>query len=472
MIALLSVRALRGLIVTISVTLMAPFAHAVLGGTDSGGGAGCIGPDGKMATLYYCGAYLGTRPTQVVPPPKPLSIDGPSQTPSEVKELLQYVSKQTYLSPETRETLIRAIQPSFKRKYFSTLSPPELTAPLVARIKEEFHRATGLDSQNLSLYAVTDTQAHVSNYDGKAQVTYLLPAFFALPTLEQKMVALFHESLWVFQPDADYSTIVAQEIAFEAVIARPGRPAREFDFLKKIQGEKVTTGLVSLAIQSDLQTGALDGFVSKQGELSSLKLIGLSNIKCFNKTINMATAKAKSDDTTVGPELKDLSDQCVTDYENYLDGLRRSFPRSIFLAVVGSSESKELLDRVRISTGSDIYPNTILRSLNYFICYIAGRGDYERITTCGVEIDPTEAKGTVNLLLALEKSQPNGWLDRTLETIKESAVMIRLQSSAEGAKNGALTPVHAPEITNKDEEIEDWYKRKTERKTCFLGFCR
>ncbi|MGZ3695244.1 MAG: hypothetical protein ACXWQO_13980, partial [Bdellovibrionota bacterium] len=113
-----------------------------LGGTDSGGGAGCKDEQGHLKTLYYCGAYKGPSPAPVTPAPQPLSIDGPSEQPKEIGALIDFIGKLHYLEASTRKELIRAIKPSFKRKYFSTLSPPALTAPIVERIKEEFHRAT------------------------------------------------------------------------------------------------------------------------------------------------------------------------------------------------------------------------------------------------------------------------------------------------------------------------------------------
>src|ERR1017187_7472196 len=152
-------------------------AQAFCGSEGKGGGAGCTNPDGSLNTLYYCGAYkepssgVITGPVTYPQPPPPSINDGPSQIPPELQALQDYISNFPYLSLKTKTILLDAMKPSFIRRYFQTVMPPELTAPIVVRIKAEFQRATGLDINNLQLYGVTDVNASISNYRDKVPVT-------------------------------------------------------------------------------------------------------------------------------------------------------------------------------------------------------------------------------------------------------------------------------------------------------------
>jgi len=439
-----------GIVLTILLTMSTSLAWAAgQGGTDSGGGAGCVDANGKIKTLYYCGAYNGPAPLPVGPPPKPLSVDGPSETPKELPALVAFLSKVQYLSKGTRNSLILAIQPSFKRKYFTVSAAPALTAPIVARIKEEFYRATGISPENLSLYAVTDTNAKISNFPDAAQITYLLPSFSALSTPEQRMVALFHESLWVWQPDSDYETIVGREMAFEALVQEPNNTARLFDFVRKMEGDKLSTGYVSLAVRADLESGALNGFAGKQGTFSSLSFLGANTAHCFNQAVRSSHAGYNIfDGKTVGTSLKNLTDQCLTAFENQLDALRRKYPKSVFLSIAGSDDAKQKLEEARLEVGQDFSFDigSIPASFNNYLCYIAGTNK-----DCGTPDLQSYygAEGTFLSLFALEKpfaGDPTYGLCPvdSLELFNESAVTLQLESDPARAANGALVAASRP----------------------------
>jgi hypothetical protein len=334
------------------VALSSSFAFAV-GNEGSGGGAACVDQKGNPITLYYCGAYNSPIPIIPTQPAPPLSTDAPSENPPELAVLEKTIAQFPYLEKRTRAALLEAIKPSFIRKYFTASAPPNLTAPLVARIKGEFQRATGIDPIHLELYAITDTNAHISNYGPAVTITYLLPLYTVLPTTEQKVVALFHESLWALAPNATYETIVDSETAFEAVLAKPNDTARLLDFVSKIDAlvdsldgnsenayaGRTYAGLNALLLKSDMESGALSGFLTPNGEFTNLQLFGQANIKCF-KDVSGFPARAGD------PEGMDFSagssEICAAMYMDYLDGLRRTYPKSQFLARVGD-EAKTIL---------------------------------------------------------------------------------------------------------------------------------
>src|ERR1700722_9961577 len=91
--------------------------QAFAGAEGKGGGAGYPQSDGSIITLLECGAYQ--EPVLYTPPPPGplLRIDGPSEKPEGLDELINYITNYPYLELSQKKTLIAAIQPSFYRKY-------------------------------------------------------------------------------------------------------------------------------------------------------------------------------------------------------------------------------------------------------------------------------------------------------------------------------------------------------------------
>jgi hypothetical protein len=411
----------------------------VMGAGSTGGGAACSDANGQPTTLYYCGAYQepSATPTAL---PSPLSIDGPSEKPADLDDLENYISGIPYLTDETRFAITNAMQPSFTRKYFSTVAPPDLTAPIVARIKAEFQSATGIDPSHLTLYAVTDTNAHMDNYADPIQVTYLLPAYFSLPTKEQRMVALFHESLWVLEPKADYPMIVGQELAFEAAMTQPNDPARLLDFVKKMQGDNVSTpGSMTLALREDVQSGALQGFLNSNGDFSNFQLFGKDTIDCFNqiRTNDVGSLKV-----------------CATTYLDYLDNLRRTYPKSNFLSLVGDEAKKLFADETSYQVQylwpvmSTLYPSAALYNLVSFAN--GGRADLVKISALEpmlVDDYPRDwdayEPGISHLFWSLAEKNSNGEAavqeGNVGPNLTTDLVMIHVDTSDQSAKDGPLS---------------------------------
>ena len=265
-----------------------------------------------------------------LPPAPPLAIDAPSITPDGLTELIQYIQNYPHLAAYQKKILIDAIQPSFYRKYFYVDQAPDLTNQITLRIKEQFQRATGLKPEQLILYGVTDTNAQLSHSDQKAQITYLLPAFRRLKTMEEKMTALIHENEWVLNPGATYLDVVTTEMAFEAALQKPNDTVRQIAFTKNFLSlnpghdvnssqsfygiywtlyQTITPQYMKLLLKRDLETGALKGFLNDQNQFTNIQLFGSENINCSS-----------------------TYDICKTQLLNYLDGLLRTYPQSLLLS--------------------------------------------------------------------------------------------------------------------------------------------
>ncbi len=365
-------------------------SNAFAGPRDSAGGAGCVNSKGQVNTLYYCGAYHGPIVNAPAAPAPALSTDNPSEQIPEVTALEQYITSLPYLDEMDKGTILNAVVPSFTRKYFSTSNPPGVTAPIVSRIKAEFQAASGLGSKNLVLYGVTDVNAKMDNYDDRIEVTYLLPAFFALPTPEERMVALFHENLWVMFPNTDYSTIIGIEMAFESMVAQPDNAQRAVDFVTRFASQnsnasetffnggtifpdgtrfEITnrsmvwfgqySGYLTLLVKNDLQTGALEGFVNSQGQISVAQLFGPPSIaNCILGIDSM--------DSCGG--VYELS----INYKNYVDGICRKYPKSLYLAyldwVIEDNSQLDLSDFITFIEGnthasSNAAENSIVKAI-------------------------------------------------------------------------------------------------------------
>lgn len=318
------------------LTALSPLSFAAMGNEGSGGGAGCPQSDGSVITLLECGAYQEPQSQVPTPPSPPTAIDGPSETPDGLNDLVNYINAFPYLEAKDKQTLLGAIQPSFYRKYFSVDSAPDLTQPIVDRIKGEFQRATGLQPSQLILYGVTDTQAKLTNSDHQAQITYLLPAFRNLKTKEEKMTALVHENYWVLHPSATYLDVVTAEMAFEAAMQKPDDIARVIQYVKSVIGNTTSPRIMQLVLKQDLASGALNGFANSQGQFTNMDLFGRDNIQCEWNAINLYRSESESHDEQTyfraDPDFQQAEDICKTKLLDYRDALLRKYPQSAFLA--------------------------------------------------------------------------------------------------------------------------------------------
>jgi hypothetical protein len=307
----------------VAIALSSTAAHLSFAGAGSGGGgAGCPQSDGSVITLLECGARQDPDPNPTFdPPPGPSAIDAPSQTPDGLAELQNYIKNYPYLDDAQKKVMLDAFQPTFYRKYFFVDNAPDLTYSIVERIKGEFQRATGLDRSQLILYGVTDTSAHISNSDQPVQITYLLPAFRQLKTMEEKMTALYHENYWVVHPSATYLEVVNAEMAFEAAMQKPGDAQKQIDYIRGFT--QWSPALQKLFLQKDFETGALKGFANDKNEITNIELFGSDVISCFNGLDGTGSYGSNWN-------------ACQTEFLDHRDSLLRSFPNSLFLASIRS----------------------------------------------------------------------------------------------------------------------------------------
>lgn len=316
----------RKLMIAIGLFPLLAFAS---GGSVGNGGAGCIATDGHVITFYDCGIYHAPTNGDIPPPDAALPIDAPSETPQGLTELTQFVQNMPYLEKDSKNTILAAITPTIYRKYFSVV-PADLTQPVQTRILFQFKNVTGKDPSQLELFGVTDTRASLSYINRPGQITYLLPGFSKIATLHGKMAALFHEAWWVMHPDSNEEAAVAAEMSLQAVLDAPNDPSKLLNFVKLFEVNRYpgnpetyfSRNVSKLILRTDIESGALKGFVDSSNRITSWQLFGKDVIDCYNG-IHSASDPYSADD------------ECKLRYVAHLNALRTQYPRSLFLATIG-----------------------------------------------------------------------------------------------------------------------------------------
>jgi hypothetical protein len=229
------------------------------GGIEGGNGGAGIDRNGRYMTFYSAGLYTE---------PQPISGVGPDVIPG-VDALIAFAQQFPYWSAQEKSFLINAAMPSSTHEYYKVLGD-QFGAQTKARLLAEFARVTGQPVQSLELFAVTDTQ--------KRQ-TFLLPAFYSLSTADQVAI-MFHENYWLLFPNADYNTVVAAEMAFQAVFSAPTDPARIMDLLSKYGDSDETLQVMA---KEDQASGALKGLLTAKG-IPMAQLLGDAVVHCKGNT--------------------------------------------------------------------------------------------------------------------------------------------------------------------------------------------
>ena len=224
-------------------------ATPALGGHDGNGGGG-IKRNGQYMTFYSAGLYVE----------RALSGNGLP----EIDQLVDTISKMTFFGGTTQAKIIGAIVPNTKREY---LKVQNFDNTIKARLLNEFSRVTGVNSKELELYAVTDTNT------GQ---TFLLPNFFQLSSVD-KMTILFHEAYWVMNPKSSYSQVVDAEMSFQAVLESPDNFDRSILFIEKVGSQ---SDRLRLLLAHDLAVKALNPLIKRNGEISMADLLGPEFVDC------------------------------------------------------------------------------------------------------------------------------------------------------------------------------------------------
>ena len=228
--------------------------YAKMGSEGVGGGAG-VKKNGVYKTFYSAGLYV--EPTYV----DAEEIPGLSET-------IESISNMEFLSISTKALLINALVPGENRQYFIA-KPEGLTKEIHTKLLEEFSKATGENPDNINLFGLTDK---------KQRITYLLPDFFQLETLNERQAALLHEALWIARPNFKYSDIIQTEMAFQAILENPNNNGAIIDFATRVSEKK--EDLVIAALYQDKKTNALKGFLDAKGLVSMKKLLGADFFDC------------------------------------------------------------------------------------------------------------------------------------------------------------------------------------------------
>ena len=314
--------------------LLLPLAVLARENGGRGGGAGTIRGD-ILETFYRAGVQVGAPITSPDVPSSPAAVDQASIVPLGLEELEGYIQGLSYLTPVTKSRLLLAIRPSLTRKYIRVSNlAPELRKDIVQNLLREFGRITGLDPRKLKLYAFTNTTVALAHTNEPGRVTYLLDGFDKLQSRTEQMTALFHESFWVLNPQASYQQVVQAEIDFQAALEAPHDTKLALKFiahLRDTQSYDLTTRernnkynhyeSLHLWAKLDLESEALRGFLGPRNEIRASQLFSEDNIRCFHDT--------------------NTSDSdCYMRYMGHLDSLRRSYPRSFFLAAVGDHAAR------------------------------------------------------------------------------------------------------------------------------------
>lgn len=112
------------------------------------------------------------------------------------------------LTVSAKGELKRAFYPISERRYFN-LPSEELSPEKRTELLNEYKKILQDDVplENLVLYAIT-----------VGSETYILPEFYELTDDIQRAAILFHEGLWVLNPDLKYAFIVDAEMVFEEYV--------------------------------------------------------------------------------------------------------------------------------------------------------------------------------------------------------------------------------------------------------------
>lgn len=258
---------MKKLLMTAVATIF--LASSVLAqGQDGSGGGGPI-KNGRYMTFHSAGLY--TEPTSL----KQNQIPGLS----EVSDLF---AKTDLLRAETKVSFLNALTPTFNRSYYN-INAATFTPEVRARILAEYKRVMPGISEQVTLYAITET---------KSKTTYLFPEFYRLNPFEQQAI-LFHEAYWIVNPKASYKNVIDAEISFQAYLENPNSIVHIKDWIQTIG----TDGdLVKAAINYDLTRDTLNNlfyFNKKQGQkglISSRALFGEEWYRCSSNCSGYALA--------------------------------------------------------------------------------------------------------------------------------------------------------------------------------------
>lgn len=280
---IIKIAILCGLILQIS-----PLSTKAEDGGQIGNGGGGVTRAGLVMTFYSANISIN---------PKEKSVDEIPQ----LKETLDFFINTNLLTKKRTGEIVGALMPSETRSYYD-VDQTHFSAKDEARLIAEYARVTGQPVANIVLFAVTDT---------KSKATILLPNFYKLKKKSEQMAILFHESLWLLNPQAKYESIIKTEVAFQAHIEDPQNPEKIYNFIF-LAGSK--RDLLKTAVQMDIIRGILtvDGLLTDGPNRMQLTIRSLfENPEHYFLTKDLIILQ---------------NERVITAYK-----LRKKFPNSMFL---------------------------------------------------------------------------------------------------------------------------------------------
>lgn len=235
----------------LTTALVALFTHVAVAkeGGDIGNGGGGIFRDGKYLTFGSAKIQIGA--------PLLTNIPGLAMA-SEVIEKMPLVN-------QAKTKIWTSLQSSGERRYFQIEKKdiePKKYEELISKYREALKQKGA--GNEIVVYAITIDKE-----------TFLLPEFYLLKEAEQAAI-LFHESLWVLNPDLDYKTVIDAEIAFQSYIENSNGKygfSESLCMSAELALEDETLCVISAA-QEDLKQGRLQPFLNKKGLMPVQHLLG------------------------------------------------------------------------------------------------------------------------------------------------------------------------------------------------------
>ena len=259
--------------------------------SDKKPGAG-VNRNGQYMTFYSAGV--------VIKPENKSLNDVPG-----LSETVQLITGSGLFSAKTSSEMVAALMPFQGRAYFD-VSPEDFGDDSKKRLTEEYARVTGQPTDEITLYAATDTNQ---------KRTLLLPDFYKLSKTGQ-MAILFHEAEWLMNPNSNYKDIVAKEIAFQAWAEDPQNLEKAYD-LATLTGTWADT--LRVGVKADLQSKAL----SSKGRLKYKNdSLDLTPHNLFGATFQ---------DCVQSGQMHDPINDCYANLSIQSVQLTKRFPNSIFL---------------------------------------------------------------------------------------------------------------------------------------------
>lgn len=262
-----------------------------------GNGGGGVSRGGRPMTFYSAGI--------IVEPRGLTSTEIP-----EIGSLINFFNGNHIISDKVKSDLTLQIDPSSSRRYFR-VKQDQFTGKVKDRIISEYNRISGVDANQITLFAITDIEQ---------RITYLFPDFYRLSSLE-KMAILYHEAYWILNPESSYDKIVEAEVAFQAYLENN----TSFEYAYRwIAATQTKASLLYAAINMDLQSNVLNGFLIENRYIKARILLGDEFADCAKNWINKISF-------------------CLPLATSYLYRLKNQYPQSYLFRLIYESALNERL---------------------------------------------------------------------------------------------------------------------------------